>query len=131
MTATPPARAVPKTAEIHSGRLVIRTPTRPSLPTRGAQRARHFDRTLPQLGVGPALDAIRLENERLAIAEQRRDLAQEAGQRERAQAGLVRQRWTADDRKRVAIREAVSCVITATLSGSSTSAVHVHQVPPS
>src|ERR1700758_1200927 len=39
VTATPPASETPKTAEIHSGRLVIKTPTRVSLPTPQARNA--------------------------------------------------------------------------------------------
>src|SRR6185312_17402863 len=39
VTATPPASDIPKNAEIHSGRLVIKTPTRVSLPTPLARNA--------------------------------------------------------------------------------------------
>ena len=39
VTATAPARVMPKNAEIHSGRFVIRTPTRVSLPTPLARSA--------------------------------------------------------------------------------------------
>ena len=38
-TATPPASEMPKNAEIHSGRFVINTPTRVSLPTPLARNA--------------------------------------------------------------------------------------------
>ena len=45
VTATPPASEMPNTAEIHSGRFVIITPTRAPLPdAASAKRPRHIDR---------------------------------------------------------------------------------------
>ena len=47
-TGTPPLSAIPNTADTNSGRLLIRTPTRETLPAPAAeQRAGHFHRVLP------------------------------------------------------------------------------------
>ncbi len=81
-TATPPASEMPNTAATHSGRFVIKTPTRPSLPRPHARKAHatSIARSHSSAYVQRVTPSAVRKNKRLARAVRLRHLTQKTRQ---------------------------------------------------